>query len=171
MKHCPLVLALSLFMGCTSYKGTQALSKAIWQNPAISCQIPQNTIEIVVDYGSPEEVNIINLQKFCAAMHNYFAQSNISVLQAENIYNWIEQSGFNLNETMGLPDPDEPIYNATRDYKNKIMLKHKVGSLYEVFFAKIGCGKTYFYGSFSYTCPNSKFKLVPIEVWRAIAPC
>ncbi len=171
MKYYPLVFALTLFVGCTGSKGTQTFSMANWQNPTISCQIPLNTIEIVADYGTPDVVDNINLQKFCAALHNHFALSNISVPQAEAIYNWIEQSGFNLNETMGLPDPDEPNINAPKDYKNKIMLKHKEANFYEIFFVKIGCGKTYFYGKFNYTCPNSTFNLLPIEVWRAIAPC
>ncbi len=171
MKYYPLAFALALLIGCTSSKRTKTFRNATWQNPTISCQIPLNTIEIVADYGTPYEADIVNLQKFCATAHNHFAQSNISVSLAEAIYNWVEQSGFNLNEPMGLPDPDEPNINAPKDYKNKIMLKHKDGNLYEIFFVKIGCGKTYFYGSFSYTSPNSPFNLVPIEVWRAIAPC
>jgi len=161
---------LALTMLCCRTLVTQKIGAGNWNNPALSCAVPEITEKIFIEVGESRLVGEEGIRDFCLRMNRRFRHSNMSREDAVNIYDILSRSGLTLDEDIGMPDPDSEL-QPTKDFSSAVALKKVDESLYEIFFVKTACGKTYFHGQFKLPEEPEKLNILPIEVWRASYPC
>lgn len=165
-----LLLMLFAIIGCNNSNLKKPTEKNTnWINPILNCHIPEIAEDIYIEYGESELKGKEGVVDFCKRMNQYFEKSNLSPDEALEIYRVLQQSGLNLDESIGQPSPDM-VVSTNKGFEKQIALKKVSESEINIFYIKIGCGKTYFFGKFEYK-REVKINLAPKEVWKITFPC
>ena len=141
-----------------------------WDNPPIVCNIPDNAEEVVIEFGDCEIQGKAGLEDFCERMQKKFADSNLTPNEASALYSILVESGLNLNESFGEPSPNI-VSKPKVGMSQRVSLRKVDETTFEIFYIKVGCGKSYFYGKFIKPMASQALNLQPIEVWVAPFPC
>ena len=169
-----LLVLLSFFciLGCNKQVSKEKMQNQEWINPRLECNIPDIATKISEVGGDSEKTGKEGLASFCDRMNNRFAKSGLSTSDAAKVYQRISNSGLNLDESFGQPDPavDIPETSKTKLTERVAILKVSDSS-YEIYYIKTGCGKTYFHGKFTIHDNSQNLNIEPIEVWQAAFPC
>ncbi len=172
-----ILIPTLMFAACRSKQKTTEMETNVhdtWQNPEI---YPRNhpqieSIERHSGHEAGQEAGIDGLMGFCERMNEHFAQSNLTPDEATELYELLHASGILFNESVGMPDPDEPLTReSVDDFMQRIALKKTETNQIEIFYIKTSCGFNYFYGIFTLPVQPHHLDLMPKEVWRASVPC
>lgn len=167
MKSLLLLISTIAILGCSKLVVN---SNPEWDNPSITCEVPDNAEEVVIEFGDCELQGKAGLENFCTRMQKKFIHSNLTPSEASALYRILDESRLNLNESFGEPSPD--IINEPKvDLAQRVSLLKIDETTFEIFFIKIGCGKSFFYGKFIKPMASQTLNLQPIEVWVAPFPC
>ncbi len=172
-----LVLAIML-PGCKSsrkkMKTAQNQELAIWVNPQILPAYHPAAEGIFMQYPeiSDAGMDTAGLEGFCNRMNELFRESGIGYTDALVIYLLLHESGLLANESIGMPDPEEPLVRESMDsFQSRVALKRIDENSYEIFYRRTGCGYTYVYGTFVLPSDTHSLSIAPIETWRISVPC
>lgn len=165
------IILITIIIGCRSTQ--EAADMNNWENPVIHIRNHPGIERIFRQEGEGlQENNEAGLKDFLDRTNSKFRESEISIEEANNVYEMLHESGMLFNEPTGMPDPDEPRSRETvDDLKKRIAIRKKDENTYYIFFVRTSCGFTYFYGCFSMPDEADNLNLQPIESWRASVPC
>jgi hypothetical protein len=144
-----------------------------WNNPEIFCDVPSITESINQEIGEAEINGNSSLAHFCRRMNDRFSTSNISVSEANKVYELLVLSGLTLDEQLGMPDPNlsQIKDNSISIFSNKIAILKIDDTTFEIFFKKTGCGVTFIWGRFEWPIQPENLSIITLESWRASFPC
>lgn len=173
-----VLILLAGFTGCRSAQKKarmkQQMETNVWVNPVIEPVFHQG-IEAIFPENQDVEAHLMDregLIDFCARMNALFANSGLIWKEADFVYQLLYDSGLLFNEPMGMPDPEEVREKETiENFKTRIAIKKNEDLSYSLFYVKIGCGYTYFFGNFIIPEKDHGLHLNATEVWRASMPC
>lgn len=168
-----LILLIFILVSCANNPS------AIFKNPKFPCPSSDaHKLEISqVGLPKPEEKSVADLKDFCARMKQHFANSNMTVKEAEEFYILLEENndrsfpnGNRLtfrNGSYGMPGPEprKPFV-----FERQMMVKKITLEKYEIFYYFIGCGMNYIHEEI-YLEQNEIIQAIKIESWSEIYPC
>jgi hypothetical protein len=173
-----LVQTVFLVSGCAKNPS------ATFRNPQFRC--PSSGV-VERDEGYPYPVRqypqethpttIAELKDFCVRMKQRFANSNMTVKEAENVYALLkETNGKSLpdghvlifhNETYGMPGPEQP---KPFVFEKQVMLRKITTEKYEIFYHFVGCGHNYLVEEIRIENGEITGDTL-VEGWRELYPC
>lgn len=145
-------------------------------NPVFACP-SGNVVEPGEGYPHPlqqfpiteqPERSVAQLQDFCARMQERFSGVEMSVAEAQRVYEAIPQVLNIRDESFGMPSPeDAPIPEV--DLTARVMLRKVSEERYELFYYTIGCGRTY--SLYEIELKASGALVREIEIWSESSDC
>lgn len=167
-----IILPILCILGCNKQVSKEKMQNSEWINPILECNIPDIATKISEISGDSETTGREGLTSFCDRMNKRFAKSGLNTSEAEKVYQRISDSGLNLDESFGEPDPEVAMPETSNTKLSQRVAILKVGdSTYEIYYIKTGCGKTYIHGKFTLRNDSQKLNIESLEVWRAAFPC
>lgn len=173
-----LVQLILLIIGCADSPS------ATFKNPQFRCPSP-DVVEPDAGFPRPvqqyplesEQKSVSELKDFCARMKQRFANSNMTVKEAEAFYALLKENndksfpdGNRLtfrNGSYGMPGPKprKPFI-----FEEQVRLKKITSEKYEIFYYTIGCGVNYIHEEVH--LERSKItQVLTAEIWREAYPC
>ena len=159
------------------------LGPASYRNPGFDCPTSE-VVEADDDYPQPvkqypyppDKKSIAALQDFCSRMNRRFAKSNLTDLEAEQLYRLFEANG-----DKSLPDGNSLQFNngcygmpvCTREpfsMEKQVKLRKVTNNEYEVFYYRIECGTNFIHMQIKIE-QNEIQSLTWVEMWSESFPC
>ena len=151
---------------------------AAFVNPTFACPSAQ-VVEPEAGYPHPERGypldrddpsrSVEALTQFCETTLAAFAEPNLTRAEAEAVYRALEPVLSLSDESYGMPSPDAPAQRAV-DLRERVMLRQTGPYTFELFFYRIGCGRTYEVLRAKRDAQGT-MHLAPVEKWRETFPC